>query len=285
VDVAVPDPVAAHDDDGVADAGPHVLEGRDGVVVRLQEVHHLVAEVGDVAVLAALGVAGEGLGEHRPIDLDGFGDRATVGDVEEHVEQQQEAGATGVDHACVLEDREHLGRPLEGIGAPGAGGVQDRDEVGPALGRCHRGLRRLAHHREDRALDRSHDGLVGSLGRRREGSRPTGAVEPVGLGHHPGDPAEDLRQDHTRVSPRPHQGAVADGLADGTEVAVHALQLLPHRGQREGHVRAGVAVGHGVDVELVDALLVGVERVAVPQHHGPQVLGAEARQRRHRPGY
>ena len=48
VDVAVPDAVAADHHDRVADAGPHVLERRDGLVGRLEEVHDLVAQVGEV---------------------------------------------------------------------------------------------------------------------------------------------------------------------------------------------------------------------------------------------
>ena len=47
VDVAVPHPVAPDDDDGVADAGPHVLEPFDGVVGRGEQVHDLVAEIAD----------------------------------------------------------------------------------------------------------------------------------------------------------------------------------------------------------------------------------------------
>ena len=53
VDVAVPEAVAADHDDGVADAGPHLLEGLDGVVRRAQEVHDLVAQVPDRVLLAA----------------------------------------------------------------------------------------------------------------------------------------------------------------------------------------------------------------------------------------
>ncbi len=45
VDVAVPQALAADDDDRVADAGPHVLEGGDRVVGRVEEVHDLVTEV------------------------------------------------------------------------------------------------------------------------------------------------------------------------------------------------------------------------------------------------
>jgi hypothetical protein len=39
--------VAPDHDDGVADAGPHLLEVLDGVVGRVEEVHDLVAQVPD----------------------------------------------------------------------------------------------------------------------------------------------------------------------------------------------------------------------------------------------
>ena len=48
VDVAVVDAVAADDDDRVADAGPHLAERRHGLVGRLEQVHHLVAQLGHV---------------------------------------------------------------------------------------------------------------------------------------------------------------------------------------------------------------------------------------------
>ena len=44
VDVAVPQAVAADDDDRVAEPGPHLAERRDGLVGRLEEVHDLVAQ-------------------------------------------------------------------------------------------------------------------------------------------------------------------------------------------------------------------------------------------------
>ena len=50
VDVAVPQAVASDDHDRVADAGPDVLEGRERVVGRLEEVHDLVAQVRQLAV-------------------------------------------------------------------------------------------------------------------------------------------------------------------------------------------------------------------------------------------
>ncbi len=45
------------------------LKAGNGGVVGLEEVHDLVAQVRDVAVLAAVAVAGERLGEHGPVHL------------------------------------------------------------------------------------------------------------------------------------------------------------------------------------------------------------------------
>ena len=47
VDVAVVEAVAADDDDGVADPGPDLAKGVHPGVVGVEEVHHLVAQVGD----------------------------------------------------------------------------------------------------------------------------------------------------------------------------------------------------------------------------------------------
>lgn len=53
---------------------------------------------------------------------------------------------------------------------------------------------------------------------------------------------------------------MGDGAGNGLHVGIGGKggELLGHRGERERHVSAGVAVGHGEDVELVDLLgLVG----------------------------
>ena len=47
VDVAVEDAVAADDDDRVTDLGPRGLETGDRVVGRVEQEHHLVAQIGD----------------------------------------------------------------------------------------------------------------------------------------------------------------------------------------------------------------------------------------------
>ena len=93
-------------------------------------------------------------------------------------------------------------------------------------------------------------------------------------------PAQDLREDHPRVAPGPHQRAVADGLARGDQVAVGAgglVDLFAHRAQREGHVGAGVAVGDRVDVQPVDGLTVGGQGVPIAGHDGAEGGGVELR--------
>ncbi len=66
VDVAIPQPVPADDDDRVPETGPHVLEGRDELVLGREEVHHLVARRRPAAVLRpadAAAAAGTGPAE------------------------------------------------------------------------------------------------------------------------------------------------------------------------------------------------------------------------------
>ena len=215
----------------------------------------------------------------------GSGHRPPIRHVEQHVEEQQEPGPAGIDHPRLLEHGQHLRGPGQRIGALRTGRLQHGDQVAAVLRRHHRGLRGLAHHRQDGALDGPHDRLVGSRGGGGQRLRTARGVEPVVGGHHARDAAEDLREDHPRVAAGPHEGAVADRLAHRGQVAVDAGELLAHRGQREGHVRARVAVRHGIDVELVEAGAVGVEGVPIAEHHRAQILGAEARQRRHRRGY
>ena len=53
VDVAVPQAVPADHHDGVPEAGPDLLERGDGLVGRLEQVHHLVAETGQGSASAS----------------------------------------------------------------------------------------------------------------------------------------------------------------------------------------------------------------------------------------
>ena len=71
-------------------------------------------------------------------------------------------------------------------------------------------------------------------------------------------PRRIWRQDHAGVAPGAHERAVADGLARRPPGRRRRPSSSSHdRLEGEGHVGAGVAVGHRVDVEPVDAGLVG----------------------------
>ena len=63
--------------------------------------------------------------------------------------------------------------------------------------------------------------------------------------------------------------------------AVRLGQLAHHRLEGQRHVGPGVAVGHGVDVEAVDELLVGTQRVPVATSPRPPGRWHQALERLH----
>ena len=143
------------------------------------------------------------------------------------------------------------------------------------------GLRRLADHGQDRALDRRAHRAVGR--RRRLGQRPgpRRAVGLVPLGQDGGQAPQDLAEDHPAVAAGAHERAVADGLAGVGHRRAGALELGDHRLEGQGHVGAGVTVGDGVDVETVDRVLVRPQEVAEGGDRRPQVVSAEELAGRH----
>ena len=119
---------------------------------------------------------------------------------------------------------------------------------------------------------------VGAVAGPREG---LGQVEPgadagsrgpgQALGHAP----QDLRQDHPRVAPGAHERAVAQALRQVGHVASGAGGTASisaaTASQRQGHVGAGVAVGHRVDVEPVEGGPVRDQGVAIGAHDRGEV--------------
>ena len=177
------------------------------------------------------------------------------------LKENSKAKGAGVDHAVLLQNGQQVGRAGDGLV-----GLDD-DGVERVLGRellllALVGLGRdIAQHREDRALNGLADGLEGDLDGSAERIGDVGGRNGlIGRNETLGHTAQDLRGDDTGVAAGAHQGAVGDGAGDGLHVSVGGKsgELLGHRGERERHVGAGVTVGHGEDVELVDLLgLVG----------------------------
>ena len=200
-------------------------------------------------------------------------------------EQDRHAVPAGVDDAGVLEHGQQVGAALD---ARLAGRDRAHEDVGDdlvlqvrlgvgaeaavahvrELGRRARG--HLAHHREHRALGGIAHGFVRALRRAGHRGRDQHRVHQLAW---PRDQllsgaADQLAEDDAAVAARPQQRGAGDRLddliaPDLVERAVlavrEAVDLLQHGAQRERHVVAGVAVGDGEDVEVVDLLAARLE--------------------------
>ena len=187
----------------------------------------------------------------------------------EHAAQDQaEAHAARVDDAGLFED----GVLVDGIVERGVRGVQAVLEhvfdLAVFLGEVARGVRRQAGDGQDGALGGLHDGLVGGLDAR---SQRGGKVAAVGLElalERLGKAAEQQGQDDARVASGPAQKRGSGHIGGlGKRHVLCAAQLGAGGVQRHAHVRAGVAVGDGEDVQLVDLLLIQVDLGSGGEHH------------------
>ena len=72
---------------------------------------------------------------------------------------------------------------------------------------------------------------------------------------------EQLAQDNARISSRSHERSVGDGLfhlGHGGTVWKFS-EGLDDRGQGEGHIGAGITVGYGVDIQVINYLFMAVQ--------------------------
>ena len=134
---------------------------------------------------------------------------------------------------------------------------------------------REPHDGEDGALDRAEHRFVGRVGGAAQPRDHVGGRDRVEGRERVGEAPQDLRQDHARVAAGAHERPVPYRLAHLRHVRAVARQLAHHRFERERHVRARVAVGHGVDVEAVQLLLVVPQRVAVRGDDAAQISRCE----------
>ena len=123
-------------------------------------------------------------------------------------------------------------------------------------------LRQLADDRQHRPLDRPPHRAVRSVGSATQRTSGQRRVDPVRRFHEDvGDAAHDLGQDHARVAARAHQRGACDRVRERRPVGrLRRVDGVRHGAHRQREVGAGVAVGHGVDVEVVDAAAARLER-------------------------
>ena len=135
-------------------------------------------------------------------------------------------------------------------------------------GQIARGVCREAGDGQDRALGGLHDRLIRGLHARSECG---GKILAVGLElalERLGKAAEQQGQDHARVAScaaQERRGRLVSGLGECN--AVRLAQLCAGGRERHAHIRAGVSVRDGEDVQLVDLLLVQVDLGSGGEHH------------------
>ena len=70
---------------------------------------------------------------------------------------------------------------------------------------------------------------------------------------------EEQRQNHARVAPGAPQCGGSGGLGHGVQLgAVHTPQIVGCGVDSHGHIRAGVAIGYGENVQFIQILLLWI---------------------------
>lgn len=269
VDVDVPQPVPADDDERVPERVEPAPQPVHGGVLGVQEVDHLVR--GPLGGGLAGGVVGRCGGTRADEVTRGAGagaGRSFAGEgLDQGVEDGDEAAAAGVDHSGAGEDREVPGCLAEG----GEGGVVGGAGDGGAVGRAG-GVRPVGGgggDGQDGALDGVGDGPVGGVRRAAQGPGEERAVGVGGVslvtrrGEDLGHAAQQLGEDRAGVAARPDERPVGHGAYRVGEGGPGGAGLVGGEdgldrlgGGLDGQVEvgAGVAVGHRIDVDGVDVL-------------------------------
>ena len=95
----------------------------------------------------------------------------------------------------------------------------------------------------------------------RNARASVGASSSLGLRDDLGEAAQDLGEDHARVPARAHQRGARQLVRQRRQIVrLRGVQLLDRGADGQREIRPGVAVGDRIDVEVVDAPAVALER-------------------------
>jgi hypothetical protein len=177
-------------------------------------------------------------------------------------QQQLEAAPAGIDDPGAFQDGQQAGRARHRrMGLLDRAAQHELERV-VDLERLLRRAGHVARHGQDRALNRMGHGREGGLAAALEGCDELRPGDTIGAADGVAHAAQELRQDHAAVAARTHQRSQAQRGGDARHCSLagrHALRLGDRGLERGEHVRAGVTVGHGEDVERVDLVELGVE--------------------------
>jgi hypothetical protein len=136
----------------------------------------------------------------------------------------------------------------------------------------------LARHGEDRPLDRLDHAAVGRVGALAQAAHQRVGGEHVVVAHAVGETLPELREDGARVPARPHHCAVRDVRRNRADVPGRvAAGLLDRVAHGHQHIGAGVAVGHGEDVELIHRGVMLIQPVGGGFDHGLEHIAVAGR--------
>ena len=171
----------------------------------------------------------------------------------------EQSGAARIDDTRLSEDVELLLRLGDGrLTAPD----ERLEQIGGGVGgTALRFLGECADHGQHRSLDRLVDAAVGLVACLPERAGDRVGVDRVGLTEDVGGATDDLREDHAGVPACAEQRRA--GHLAGELFAIGGrggVERLDDPADGHGEVRAGVAVGHRVDVEVIDPLPALLER-------------------------
>ncbi|CAB4720915.1 unannotated protein [freshwater metagenome] len=273
VHMDVPQLLVADDHEGVAEGGEAGAEPPDAVRGRVEQVHHLVRRPALAQVVARLRQRALRHRDQVTSETGGDRDRSSAG----HggvggVEDDGVAAPARVDHPGVAEGGELTRRGLERCARGRRSRAEDVAPAGVGISGQRDGrLGGGTGDREHGALDRHLHGGVARLRGQVQGVGEHDHVALVGrgLGESTADRAQHLAQDDAGVAARTEERPATEGGQHRRERRLRARRHLVQRttqrvaGRRDGevHVRAGVAVGDGIDVERVDLLARRLERV------------------------
>ncbi len=174
----------------------------------------------------------------------------------ESVEHGHQPAPTRVDHPGGRQRRQLVGRVRQRLGRLLGGQHGDVGDARPAflprrerLQRRGHGVQDAQHRARDRARHRLRGGRVG--GAQRADQRR--AVEHRVLGRRRRHAPQHLREDGSGVAPRgPDRRGGRGGQYRARPRAVERVEAVPRGGHGVQEVRAGVGVGHRIDVDVVD---------------------------------
>ena len=258
--------VVLADDKAVADTVEERAVGRE-VNIRIALAHdeHRVEGKGDVLrVENVKGALSRVLDLHRALR----GDDLPAQGGEDSCEHDHIALAARIDNARLFQHGIEVYRVGKRVAAGGDGALKRMLQRCAGIRRLCRRLGREAGDCEYGALGGLHDRLV---------RRVHAVVERAGKFHRARrfhtfqalcNAAEQKREDNAGIAARaaqqPGRNAVRR-LVDGCKAALS--QLVCGVVERKAHIRAGIAVGHGENVQLVYLLYIRVERRVRAQYH------------------